>query len=77
MMYHQWLTPEQVGQRFGLSSQDLRTITAWLASHGFEVSRVSAGRTLIEFCGTAGKVTEAHRSLYDVLLTWLKQNVPH
>src|SRR2546429_2102156 len=31
----------------------------WLASEGFQVSRVGAGRTVIEFSGTAGMVREA------------------
>ena len=28
--YHKWLTPEQFGQRFGLSSADIVKITRWL-----------------------------------------------
>src|SRR5262245_2150707 len=28
--YHRWLTPEEYGQRFGLSQDDLATVTGWL-----------------------------------------------
>jgi subtilase family serine protease len=57
--FHQWLTPEQYGQMFGPSDQDIKTITNWLQSHGFEVANVSPGRHVIEFSGTASQVQEA------------------
>jgi subtilase family serine protease len=57
--YHQWLTPQQFGQQFGPSDQDIQTITSWLQSHGFQVAPISNGRTVIEFSGTAGQVQEA------------------
>jgi len=57
--FHQWLTPQQLGQQFGPSDQDVQTITSWLQSHGFEVAGVSNGRTVIEFSGTVGQVQEA------------------
>ena len=64
--FHQWLTPEQFGQQFGPADSDLQAVTDWLTAQGFEVTRVSAGRTAIEFSGTAGLVrqvlgTEIHR----------------
>ena len=57
--FHQWLTPQQYGQMFGPSDQDIKTITSWLQSHGFEVANVSPGRHVIEFSGTAAQVQEA------------------
>jgi hypothetical protein len=63
--YHQWLTPQQFGQQFGPSDQDIQTITSWLQSQGFQVNRVSNGRTVIEFSGTAGEVQSAfHTSIH-------------
>jgi hypothetical protein len=64
--FHQWLTPEQFGQRFGPVDSDLQAVTGWLTSQGFQVAKISAGRTAIEFSGTAGLVrqvlgTEIHR----------------
>jgi subtilase family serine protease len=57
--YHMWLTPEQFGQQFGPADADIQTITDWLTSQGFQVSHVAAGRTVIEFSGTAGQVRQA------------------
>lgn len=57
--YHKWLTPEQFGQQFGVSDQDIEVIIRWLQSHGFQVANVTRGRTVIEFSGTATQVKEA------------------
>ena len=57
--YHMWLTPEQFGQQFGPAESDLQKVTDWLTAAGFQVNRVAAGRTVIEFSGTAGEVRDA------------------
>jgi subtilase family serine protease len=63
--YHKWLTPEQFGQQFGPSDQDIQTITSWLQSHGFQNVNVANGRTTIDFSGTAGQVEAAfHTSIH-------------
>jgi hypothetical protein len=63
--YHKWLTPAQFGQQFGAASADIQTVSSWLISHGLQVSRVSAGGTIIEFTGTAGSVQSAfHTSIH-------------
>ncbi len=64
--YHHWLTPQQFGAQFGPADSDIQAVTNWLQSHGFQIAKVSNGRTLIEFSGTAGQVrnafhTEIHR----------------
>jgi subtilase family serine protease len=64
--YHQWLTPAQFGQQFGPADADIQAVTDWLSAQGFQVAKVSSGRTVIEFSGTAGLVrqvlgTEIHR----------------
>jgi hypothetical protein len=66
--FHAWLTPEQFGKKFGPADEDIQAVTAWLTSHGFQVSKISKGRTVIEFSGNAGLVrnafhTEIHRLL--------------
>ncbi len=57
-LYHAWLTPQQFGGKFGLADGDVESIISWLQSHGFEVAKVSSGRTVIEFSGTAGQVQD-------------------
>ena len=57
--FHHWLTPDQVGQLYGPSQQDITTITSWLASKGFAVTGASKDRMTINFSGTAGQVKSA------------------
>jgi hypothetical protein len=64
--YHAWLTPEQFGKQYGPSDADVQAVTDWLTKRGFQVSKVAAGRTAIEFSGNVGQVrnafhTEIHR----------------
>jgi len=67
--YHKWLTPDQFGAQFGPSDQDLQTITGWLQSHGFQINRISHGRTVIEFSGVESQVEEAlHTSIHKYLV---------
>jgi hypothetical protein len=54
--YHQWLTPEQFGERFGASDEDVQKISSWLEGNGFQIDRVANGRNLIEFTGSASQV---------------------
>jgi Pro-kumamolisin, activation domain/Bacterial Ig-like domain (group 3) len=60
--YHNWLTPQQFGAQFGPGDADIQTVTTWLAQHGFQGIKVAAGRTVIEFSGTAGQVRNAFHS---------------
>jgi subtilase family serine protease len=57
--YHRWLTPEQYGERFGVSESDAGQVTAWLQQHGMQVEEVSAGRRSIVFTGSAAQVESA------------------
>lgn len=64
--YHHWLTPDQIGARFGLAHEDLDVIQRWLESHGFSINRVHQNGLVIDFSGTAAQVretfhTEIHR----------------
>jgi uncharacterized protein (TIGR03437 family) len=57
--YHNWLTPEQYADRFGLSAADFATMSAWLNSQGFSVDYQARGRNWILFSGTARQVASA------------------
>jgi len=57
--YHQWLTSEQFGARFGLSSSDLAKVSAWLTSQGFTITSVAKSSTFITFNGTVAQVQQA------------------
>jgi hypothetical protein len=58
-VYHKWLTADEFGQQFGPTDQDLQTVTGWLQSHGFQVNRVTHGRTVIEFSGVEEQIEQA------------------
>jgi subtilase family serine protease len=57
--YHQWLSPEQYADRFGLSVINLARVAAWLKSSGFNIEYTARGRDWIAFSGTAGQVEAA------------------
>src|SRR5579872_351337 len=60
--YHHWLTPDEFGQRFGASPQDIQQVTAWLQQQGFAVSRVARGGRSLEFSGTVAQVEAAFQT---------------
>ena len=63
--YHQWLTPTSFGQQFGPSDADVTAISTWLATQGFTVTKLNAGRQSLEFSGTAGQFRSAfHAELH-------------
>jgi len=60
--FHHWLTAEQFGARFGVSSADREQIVDWLEVHGFQVNVIYSNGMLIDFSGTAGQVREAFQT---------------
>lgn len=73
--FHHWLSPREFGARFGPAPDDVATVTAWLRRSGFQVDRVSQGRGVIEFSGTALQVETAlhapiHRFRIQGALHW-------
>jgi subtilase family serine protease len=68
--YHRWLTPEQFGDRFGLSSADYGAVASWLESEGLRIENVARARNWIACSGLVRQVqgafhTEIHRYLVD------------
>jgi len=63
--YHKWLKPNEFGEDFGPALSDVETVKAWLQSKGFIINKVNAGRTLIDFSGSAGQLRSAfHTELH-------------
>ena len=60
--YHQWLTPSEMGDRFGLSQGDIDTVRGWLESQGLHVNFVTPSRMFIGFKGTAAEVGRAFQT---------------
>ncbi|MGA8150353.1 MAG: protease pro-enzyme activation domain-containing protein [Terriglobales bacterium] len=67
--FHQWLTPEQYANRFGLSQSDVEKLSVWLRSQGFTIVQAARGRDWIAFSGSAALVENAFQTeihYYDV-----------
>jgi subtilase family serine protease len=60
--YHNYLTAEQLGAKYGPSSADIATVRGWLEMHGFQVNGISSSGMRIDFSGTAGQITESFRT---------------
>jgi subtilase family serine protease len=60
--FHHWLSAAEFGARFGVSQQDLATITGWLKRRGFTVNAVYPSTMVIDFSGTAGELRNVFRS---------------
>ena len=65
--FHQWLTPDEVGTKFGPSETDIDTISRWLIGHGLSVDQVTKDRMSIRFSGTAAQVESAfHTEIHNL-----------
>jgi len=60
--YHHWLTPEEFGQKFGPSPDDVQTVKTWLKRQGFTVNSTARSGRWIEFSGSSAQVQTAFRT---------------
>jgi uncharacterized protein (TIGR03437 family) len=79
--YHRWLSPEEYGDRFGLSLADIGRVRDWLEAQGLKVHDVARGRRWITFSGSAVTVgrsfrTEFHRYLTDGAVHFANATAP-
>ncbi len=66
--YHQWTTPEEFGEHFGVHDSDIAQITAWLGSHGLSVESVNKSKRVLHFSGTVGQLEGAFHTQMHYLL---------
>ena len=67
--FHRWLTPQQLGDRFGVAVQDRETIQRWLQAHGFSINRAYQNGLVIDFAGTAAQIRETfHTEVHNLVL---------
>jgi hypothetical protein len=57
--YHQWLSPEQFGGRFGRANDEIDWVVKWLQQQGMDVDRTYTNRLSIGFTGTVDAVQQA------------------
>jgi subtilase family serine protease len=57
--FRRWLTPEEFGEKFGRSPDEIATVSGWLVKHGFTIEETAKGGTWINFSGTSANVESA------------------
>jgi subtilase family serine protease len=57
--FHQWLTADALGRKFGPAQDDIDAVVAWLRGQGFTVNLVHESGLMIDMSGTAGQVRNA------------------
>jgi subtilase family serine protease len=63
-LYHQWITPQQVGTLFGPTASDLAAVTSWLTAQGLTVDEVQPNQVMINVHGTTSAVANAFRTSF-------------
>jgi subtilase family serine protease len=67
--FHQWLTNQQIGEKYGPSAADVTKISDWLEAQGFAVHGVSPDGMTLEFSGSASAVAAAfHAPLHNLVV---------
>jgi hypothetical protein len=72
--YHQWLTPQQIGELFGPTDSDVAAVSSWLTSQGLTIKQVSPGRTIIDVTGSVAKIAVAFHTNFG---NFLYKGAPH
>ena len=57
--YHQWLTPQQVGDQYGPTQHDLNALRGWLGSHGLSVKEAAPSGMFVSVSGSVSLVAAA------------------
>jgi subtilase family serine protease len=65
--YHQWLTADEIAERFGPAEEDIQVVSDWLDAHGFSVNVVYRPNGVIDFSGPASAMREAfHTEIHNL-----------
>jgi len=67
-LFHQWLTPQQIGDLFGPTPSDVAAVTGWLASQGLSVESVAPSRVILEVSGSTARVAAAFHTGFGYFL---------
>jgi len=63
-LYHQWLTPQQVGALFGPTASDVAAVTNWLTVQGLVIDSVEPNQIMINVHGSTSVVASAFRTSF-------------
>jgi subtilase family serine protease len=73
--YHRWLTPQQVGQLYGPTANDLAAVSTWLTSQGLKVDSVSPSGMIIRASGTMASVGNAFHTSFGTFAVGRRQRL--
>ena len=62
--YHQWLTPTQIGEKYGPTLDEIASVTQWLSGQGLEVTAISPSRTFLDVTGTTAAASAAFATTF-------------
>src|SRR6266481_983637 len=51
--FHHWLTPVEVGKKFGVSEEDITALSSWLRLQGLTIESIANSRIRMEISGSA------------------------
>lgn len=57
--FHHWLSPEEIGERFGPNQVEVSAAVHWLLEQGFRVDSVDPDQMAVHFSGTADQIQRA------------------
>ncbi|HEY2497981.1 MAG TPA: protease pro-enzyme activation domain-containing protein [Candidatus Angelobacter sp.] len=60
--FHKFLTPQEIGLRFGPTDQDVADAANWLKSHGFRIVGIANSKLWINFTGNVQQVEQAFQT---------------
>ncbi len=63
-LYHQWLTPEQIGELYGPTAADVAAISHWLSAQGLRVDSIAPSRMMLEVSGSTAVVAAAFHTSF-------------
>ena len=72
--FHRWLTPEEFGDRFGASQNDVNAVVAWLRGEGLVIDEIARGRNFIVIKGTAAQLSRTFQTAIHYYGTATKTN---
>ena len=73
--FHHWLTPTEIGERFGTAKEQVDAISGWLADNGMNVVAVSPSRTFINVKATASQAGRAFQTQFNTYMVNGRQKV--
>ena len=57
--FHAWLTPQQIGDLYGPTQNDVNALTGWLSAQGFQVESVAPSRMFVRVSAPASTAAAA------------------